>query len=122
MEHKPQKPTIDFAALEALDIRMCRIESVEPVLKNPKKEVGEDNPIKAYKLTIDTGLDKRTCITNLIQFAPEILQGSICPFILNLPPAIIRGVESKAMIVVSSGQTVDLLKGSKHVWEGDVVL
>ena len=122
MEHKPQKPTIEFAALEMLDIRMCRIESVEPILKNPKKEPAEDNPVKAYKLVIDAGLDKRECVTNLIQFAPGLLQDAICPFILNLPSATIRGVESKAMIVASSGDIIDLLQGSKHVREGDVVL
>lgn len=121
MEHKPQKPTIEFAALEGLDIRMCLIESAEAILKNPKKPQAEDNPVKAYKLTIDTGLDKRECITNLVEFGPSLV-GVVAPFILNLPVASIRGVESRAMIVAVEGHGRRLLLESKFAVQGDVVL
>lgn len=118
-EHKPQKPTIEFAHLETLDIRMCRIEAAIPVLKNPKKELAEDNPVKAYELLIDTGLDKRSCITNLIELKPEQLVGAVCPFILNLPTATIRGVQSSAMIVAAGrGKLLETVGATP----GDVVL
>lgn len=119
--HRPQKPTIEFAQLEALDIRMCRIESVEPILKNPKKDPSEDNPVKAYKLVIDTGLDKRECATNLIEYTPEDLLGVRLPFILNLPTATIRGVESKAMMVAADGGNARYLLKNDFVQPGDRV-
>jgi tRNA-binding EMAP/Myf-like protein len=101
-QHKPQKPTITFENLAALDIRLCRIEAVEDILQNPKKPPGEDNPVKAYKFTLDTGFDKRECVCNLIKYTKDYFLGGLHPFILNLPPAEIRHVVSTAMMVAAS--------------------
>lgn len=35
-----------------VNIEWCEILSVDNILKNPKKELSEENPVKAYKLTI----------------------------------------------------------------------
>jgi tRNA-binding EMAP/Myf-like protein len=94
-----QKPEVSVESFFALDIRFCKIEDVEDILKNPKKEFdSESNPVKAYKLTVDTGFDKREIVTNIVHFHKEDLKGIITPFILNFPEANIRGVNSRGMI------------------------
>lgn len=104
------KPEVSIDSFYALDIRFCKIESVEHILKNPKKPFDEiENPVKAYKLLIDTGFDKRDVVTNIIHLPSEYLTGSITPFILNFPEAVIRGVKSKAMIFMINDY--DLIKG-----------
>lgn len=113
-----QKPIVSIDTLYSLDIRFCFIENVENILKNPKKEFNEtDNPIKAYKLTVDTGFDKREIVTNIIHFSKEDLKGKITTFVLNLPEAVIRGVNSKGMIFMIRDN--ELITGSKI---GEVVL
>ena len=111
---RPVKPTTTFEAMEALDIRLCRIEEVSEILKNPKKEKSADNPAKAYKFLIDTGLDRRECVCNLVHLAPEVFKDSVMPFILNLPEATIRGVLSRAMVIAAAdgvgGKRLALLK------------
>lgn len=96
-----QKPTITIEQFSALDIRMCRVLKVDPILKNPKKDWSNDNPVKAYKLLIDTGFDQRECVTNLVEFSATALLNQVYPFVLNLPEGTIRGVLSKAMIIAA---------------------
>lgn len=96
---KTQKPEVPTSNFFALDIRFCKIEDVEDILKNPKKDFdAETNPVKAYKLTVDTGFDKREIVTNIVQFSKDVLKGMTTTFILNFPDADIRGVKSKGMI------------------------
>lgn len=73
---------------------------MENILKNPKKEFHEvDNPVKAYKLTINTGTEERIVVSAITQFyTPEMLMNTITTFQTDLPPAMIRGFESQAMI------------------------
>lgn len=99
MEIKAQKSEVTVDSFFNLDIRFCKIEDVEDILKNPKKEFDAvENPVKAYKLTVDTGFDKREIVTNIVHFPKEVLKGMITTFILNFPEALIRGVKSKGMI------------------------
>jgi tRNA-binding EMAP/Myf-like protein len=119
---KPQKPTIQFEALSALDIRLCRIEKVEDILKNAKKPPGEDNPVKAYKFTLSTGLDTRECVCNLVQYSRDYFLNGLFPFILNLPEADIRGVKSRAMMVAAEDSNgVAVLEPAHNVGPGAVV-
>ena len=113
---KEQKQTVPVESFFALDIRFCQIEEVEDILKNPKKEFNEvDNPVKAYKLLVNTGFDKREIVTNIVHFPKEKLKGTITTFILNFPEASIRGVNSKGMIfmigdnLVTGGEIVDVV-------------
>jgi len=82
------------------EIKFCKITNVENILKNPKKEFHEvDNPVKAYKLTVNTGTEERTVVSAITQFyTPEMLINTITTFQTDLPPAMIRGFESQAMI------------------------
>ena len=112
MEKKTQKQEVTVDSFFNLDIRFCKIEDVEDILKNPKKEFDPvDNPVKAYKLTVDTGFDKREIVTNIVNFPKESLNGVVTTFILNFPEATIRGVKSKGMIFMLDES--QLLTGSE---------
>lgn len=86
---RPQKPNISFEDFEKLDIRICKILSVEKVEKADK----------LYKMEIDTGIDKRIVVSAIADKIPDNrLLGQLMPFVLNLEPRKIRGIESTAMI------------------------
>lgn len=96
---KPQKKNISFEDFEKLDIRICKILSIEKVEKADK----------LYKLEIDTGIDKRIVVSAIAQsFLEKDLLNQHLPFVLNLEPRKIRGIESNAMIIL--GETVESKK------------
>ena len=89
----PQKPNISLEEFEKLDIRVCKILSIEKVEKADK----------LYKMQIDTGIDKRIVISAIAhQITEEELKDMHFPFILNLEPRKIRGIESNAMIIMGT--------------------
>lgn len=86
------KPTIQFEDLEKLDIRLCKIETCEKV-------EGTD---KLYVMQISLGEEKRTVVSAIAdRFPKELLIGKNYPFVLNLAPRKIRGIQSEAMIIMS---------------------
>lgn len=111
------KPEITIDSFYSVDMRFCRIDSVEDILKNPKKEFdSETNPVKGYKLTIDTGLEKRVVVTNIVWMDKKELEGVVTPFILNFPVTTIRGIESSGMIFIANNK---LITGGEP---GDVII
>lgn len=84
-------------------IKFCEIQNVEPILKNPKKELSEENPTKAYKLTIYDGQKQLTVVSAIVDlFKPESLLNQVVTFDFNYPPMEIRGFISEAMIYLTS--------------------
>lgn len=86
----------DFAKL---DIRIGEIKTVEVV-------EGAD---KLLKLSVDLGEEAPRQIVSGIReyFAdPEALVGKRCPFVANLAPRTIRGIESQGMILAASHEEV----------------
>jgi methionyl-tRNA synthetase len=81
----------DFAKL---DIRIGRIEAAERV---PETD-------KLIKCTVDFGeLGKRTIVSGIALFrTPEELVGKTLPYIINLEPRVIKGVESQGMLLALS--------------------
>ena len=97
----PQKPNISFEEFEKLDIRICKILSVEKVEKADK----------LYKLEIDTGIDKRVVVSAIAQsFLEKDLLNQHLPFVLNLEPRKIRGIESNAMIILGKTNSNELIR------------
>ncbi len=95
------------------EIKFAEITAVEPILKNPKKEFSEENPIKAYKLTIDAGEEATRTVVSAITdlFTPEELLGKTTTFVTSLPPREIRGFLSQAMIHLNEGDKPSLILG-----------
>ena len=89
----PAKSECVFEDFEKLDIRTATVLEAERV---PKTD-------KLLKLTIDTGLDKRTIVSGIAAcYAPEDMIGRQICVLANLKPRVIRGIESKGMILMAS--------------------
>jgi len=89
---EPQKTEVTFEDFGAMDIRTATVLEAERV---PKTD-------KLLKLTIDTGIDKRTIVSGIAEYySPEDMLGKQICILANLKPRMIRGIESKGMILMA---------------------
>lgn len=89
---EPLKPEIVFDDFAKLDIRVGTVVAAE---KMPKSD-------KLLKLTINSGLDKRTILSGIAKhYSPEDLIGKQVTFIANLAPRKMMGTESNGMILMA---------------------
>ena len=89
---EPQKAECSFEDFEKMDIRTATVLEAERV---PKTD-------KLLKLTIDTGIDKRTIVSGIAEYySPEDMLGKQICILANLAPRKIRGIESKGMILMA---------------------
>ncbi len=106
----------DFAKVEMIVGKIVAVEKV------PETD-------KLLKLTVDLGEDKpRQIISGIALYFPDpqVLVGVKCPFVANLEPRMIKGLESQGMIMaVSTPNKEDgtpgafsLLKVSEDIPEG----
>lgn len=97
------KPLITYDEFAKLDIAIGRISAVEIV----------EDADKLLRLTVDVGEDApRQIVSGIREYFedPQSLVGRQCPFILNLEPRVIRGLESQGMILAASSDgTLGLL-------------
>ncbi|MBQ7268298.1 MAG: methionine--tRNA ligase subunit beta, partial [Bacteroidales bacterium] len=88
----PQKEECSFEEFEKMDIRTATVLEAERV---PKTD-------KLLKLTIDTGIDKRVIVSGIAEYyTPEQMLGRHICILANLKPRVIRGIESKGMILMA---------------------
>jgi methionyl-tRNA synthetase len=88
----PLKPEIVFDDFTKLDIRVGKVLSAEKMEKSNK----------LLKLTVETGLDKRTILSGIAQhYSPEDMIGKQVTFIANLAPRKMMGIESQGMILMA---------------------
>lgn len=90
---------INYEHFSALDIRIGTIVSVELV---PEAD-------RLLKLMVDCGEpEPRQIVSGIRDFfpEPEVLVGKQCPFLINLEPRTIRGLESQGMIL-AGGESDD---------------
>ncbi len=88
----PAKENIDFESFAKLDIRTGTIIEAEKVAKTKK----------LLKLTIDTGIDKRTVVSGIAEFyEPEKIVGKKVSILINLAPKKLRGIESNGMVLMA---------------------
>ena len=89
---EPQKAEVTFDQFGAMDIRTATVLAAERV---PKTD-------KLLKLTIDTGIDQRTIVSGIAEYySPEDMLGKQICILANLAPRVIRGIESKGMILMA---------------------
>ena len=87
----PQKENISFDEFSKMDIRIGTIVEAEKVAKAKK----------LLKLTVDTGIDKRTVVSGIAEYyQPENIVGKQVSILVNLEPRKIRGIESQGMILM----------------------
>ena len=105
---EPQKPLISFDDFQKCDIRTATILDAEKVPKTTK----------LLKLTVDTGIDKRTLVSGIAEhYDPKEIIGRKILMIVNLEPRKIKGIESKGMILCAVGGD-----GSLHFLNPDAEL
>jgi methionyl-tRNA synthetase len=91
-ELKPLKDTITYDDFLKIDIRTGTILEAEAVPKTKK----------LLKLTIDTGIDKRTVVSGIAEYyKPEDIIGQQVSILVNLAPRNLRGIESQGMILMA---------------------
>lgn len=88
----PQKEECSFEDFEKMDIRTATVLDAERV---PKTD-------KLLKLTIDTGIDRRVIVSGIAEYySPEEMVGKQICILANLKPRVIKGIESKGMILMA---------------------
>ena len=88
----PQKEECSFEEFDKMDIRTATVLEAGRV---PKTD-------KLLKLTIDTGIDRRTIVSGIAEYySPEDMLGKQICILANLKPRMIRGIESKGMILMA---------------------
>ena len=102
----------DFAKLE---IKIGTIKSVVIV----------EDADRLLKLTVDVGEEEdRQIVSGIREFfaEPEVLVGRQCPFLTNLEPRTIKGLESQGMIMAGGdGETFTLLHPDNEVPAGTLI-
>lgn len=89
---EPMKEEISFEDFDKMDIRTANVLAAERV---PKTD-------KLLKLTIDTGIDQRVIVSGIAEYySPEDMLGKQICILANLKPRLIRGIESRGMILMA---------------------
>jgi len=88
----PAKTVISYDDFSAMDIRIATILEAEIV---PKTQ-------KLMKLKVDTGIDIRTVVSGIAEhFEPQTIIGKQITLLANLESRVIKGIESKGMILLA---------------------
>lgn len=86
---------ISIDDFKKVEIRIGEIKSAEPI-------VGSE---KLLKLVVNFGDHDRQVLSGIAKYFPEPseLVGKKCPFVTNLAPRMMMGLESQAMIMAAGG-------------------
>lgn len=85
-------PKISIDDLHKVEISVGEIRTAEKV----------ENADRLLRLTVDFGGKVRQIVSGIAEyFAPETLIGKKCPFVTNLQPRMIKGLESNGMILAA---------------------
>lgn len=88
----PAKENIEYDDFAKMDIRVGTIIAAEKVAKTKK----------LLKLTIDTGIDKRTVVSGIAEYyEPQQIIGQQVSILVNLAPKNLKGIESQGMILMA---------------------
>lgn len=93
------KPTVTFDEFAKLDLRIARILKVE----------AHPNADKLYKLQLDdgSGIPRQICAGIRANYQPDELLGQRIVIVANLAPRMIRGEESRGMLLAASNVAKD---------------
>lgn len=95
----PVKDEIAFDDFMKMDIRTGTIIEAEKVKKTKK----------LLKLTVDTGIDKRTVVSGIAEsYTAEEAIGKKVSILVNLAPRKIKGIESQGMILMAENNKGEL--------------
>ncbi|MCK3683582.1 methionine--tRNA ligase [Maribellus sp. YY47] len=110
----PAKENIEFDDFAKMDVRAGTVIECEKVAKTKK----------LLKLTIDTGIDKRTVVSGIAEYyQPEELIGKQVSILVNLAPKSLKGIESQGMILCAENAdgTLSIVSPDKKVKNGSEI-
>ncbi len=113
-EITPAKADISFDDFSKMDMRIGTILEAEKVPKTKK----------LLKITVDTGIDKRTVVSGIAEFFdPEDIVGQQVCILVNLASRKIKGIESQGMILMAedSDGRLDFLAPRSKIKPGSEV-
>ena len=97
--NKPKKPNVMEAKPEIVFDDFTKVDIRTGTILEAEKVPDTD---KLLKLSIDTGLDKRTVVSGIAQFyQPENIIGQKVLILVNLAPRKLRGIPSQGMILMA---------------------
>jgi methionine--tRNA ligase beta chain len=104
---------VTYEDFKKLDIRTARIIEARA---HPSAD-------RLYILDIDTGGEKRQIVAGIRRhYTAEELVGRDIAVILNIEPAVIRGIESNGMLLAASNeQGFSLLTPDKEIAPGSII-
>ncbi len=86
----PARESINTDQFGTMDIRAGTVLAAEKVARTQK----------LMKLTVDTGIDKRTVVAGIAEhYSPEEMIGKQICVLVNLEPRVLKGIESQGMIL-----------------------
>ena len=89
---EPAKDNCTYDDFQKMDIRTGTIIEAEKIAKTKK----------LLKLTIDTGIDKRTVVSGIAEYYnPEEIIGQQVSILVNLEPRELKGIMSQGMILMA---------------------
>lgn len=111
---EPIKEETSFDDFMKMDIRVATIIHAEKVRKTKK----------LLKLTVDTGIDKRTVVSGIAEhYKPEEIIGKQVSLLANLAPRTIKGIESEGMILMAEDRdgSLSFVSPDRKIENGGVV-
>lgn len=108
------KPQIAFEDFAKVDLRVARVIQAEP----------HPNADKLLKLQVDdgSGVPRQICAGIKANYAPDQLVGKLIVIVANLAPRVIRGEESRGMLLAASDVPKDAATADPNVVRNVVVL
>lgn len=108
------KPTVTFEEFAKLDLRVARVLKAEP---HPKAD-------RLLRLQLDdgSGQPRQICAGIRDYYAPADLEGRLIVIVANLAPRVIRGEESRGMLLAASDLPKDAAAADPSVQRRVVVL
>lgn len=93
MENTENQNKISIDDFKKVEIKIGQIKTAEKVA----------NADKLLRLEVNFGTEQRQIVSGIAEFYPDptALVGKKCPFITNLEPRIIKGLESNGMIMAA---------------------
>jgi methionyl-tRNA synthetase len=110
----PMKDIITYDDFAKLDMRVVKVLAAEAMPKSKK----------LLKLTVDTGLGKRTVLSGVSEyFKPEDLIGKQVVMLINLAPRKMMGIDSEGMILMAEDMngSLKLLQPHEAVANGATI-
>jgi len=91
---------INIDDFKKVEIKIGKVLSAEKV----------ENADKLIKLEVDFGIEKKQILTAMAEFfSPDYFVGKEMPFIVNLEPRVLKGLESQGMILASHADGMPVL-------------